>query len=97
MEAEGWYVDPYGRHEERWYSQGTPTALVRDAQVESHDAPPPDPPRSGSLTREQNEASDGATDLLRADDAENQEMPDAEDILIAAKGHLWPPLRRRAP
>ena len=29
MNAEGWYVDPYGLHGARWFSDGTPTALVR--------------------------------------------------------------------
>jgi hypothetical protein len=71
MDAEGWYHDPYGLHEERWYSDGTPTALVRDARVESKDPPPPDPPPTTTLVR-----SDAGTplnagdDLRRADDAE---------------------------
>ena len=43
MTEEGWYIDPYGRHEARWISEGTPTALVRDGGVESQD-PPPDQP-----------------------------------------------------
>ena len=30
MNEEGWYVDPFGRHEALWISDGTPTALVRD-------------------------------------------------------------------
>ena len=38
--AEGWHTDPYGRHEARWMSGGTPTELVRDRGVESYDAPP---------------------------------------------------------
>ena len=38
--AEGWYVDPFARHELRWFSDGTPTALVRDAGVDGHDEPP---------------------------------------------------------
>jgi len=38
--AEGWYRDPYHRHEQRWMSKGTPTALVRDAGVEAEDPPP---------------------------------------------------------
>lgn len=39
MKAEGWYRDPYGSHEARWFSEGTPTALVRDGTAESHDEP----------------------------------------------------------
>ena len=38
--AQGWYVDPYGWHQARWFSDGTPTALVRDDGRESTDPPP---------------------------------------------------------
>ena len=37
--AEGWYPDVSGRHEQRWYSMGTPTELVRDGAVEGKDPP----------------------------------------------------------
>ena len=40
MNAEGWYLDPFGLHEARWISDGSPTALVRDGTNESHDDPP---------------------------------------------------------
>lgn len=40
MNPEGWYCDPFGSHEHRWFSAGWPTNLVRDAGRESHDAPP---------------------------------------------------------
>jgi hypothetical protein len=43
-EPEGWCLDPYGRHELRWYSAGRPTALVRDGRLEGHDEPPGGPP-----------------------------------------------------
>jgi hypothetical protein len=39
-QAQGWYCDPYRRHEARWFSDGSPTALVRDHRVESKDPPP---------------------------------------------------------
>ncbi len=38
--AQNWRIDPYGLHEARWFSQGFPTALVRDGAVESQDPPP---------------------------------------------------------
>jgi len=38
--AQNWCPDPFGRHEARWFSNGTPTALVRDDGVESQDPPP---------------------------------------------------------
>ena len=34
---EGWYEDPSDRHEYRWFSQGTPTDLVRDGTITSRD------------------------------------------------------------
>jgi hypothetical protein len=40
-EVEGWYADPFGTHVARWFSDGTPTALVRDVGgVTSLDEPP---------------------------------------------------------
>ena len=41
---EGWYSDPYGRHEARWMSDGRPTKLVRDDGVEAYDDPPDEAP-----------------------------------------------------
>jgi hypothetical protein len=38
--AQNWCPDPFGRHEARWFSNGTPTALVRDHGVEAQDPPP---------------------------------------------------------
>jgi len=75
MEAEGWYHDPYGRHEERWYSNGRPTALVRDAKVEAKDPPPSEPPPTTTLVRsEHRPTAGGPDDLRRADDAERGEL-----------------------
>jgi hypothetical protein len=36
-ESEDWYTDPFGRHEARWMSHGTPTSLVRDGRTQSVD------------------------------------------------------------
>jgi hypothetical protein len=44
MKAQGWYHDPYGVHEERYYSAGEATKLVSDCGIESHDPPPAGPP-----------------------------------------------------
>jgi hypothetical protein len=41
---QGWYLDPYGRHELRWFSDGRATALVKDNGVTAQDAPPDEPP-----------------------------------------------------
>ena len=40
MQAQGWCPDPYGIHDDRWFSGGEPTSLVRDQGVESFDEPP---------------------------------------------------------
>ena len=42
--AEGWYRDPYGIHQDGWFSAGTPTSLVRDQGTEGRDDPPDYPP-----------------------------------------------------
>jgi hypothetical protein len=84
MSAEGWYVDPYGLHEARWISDGTPTSLVRDGELEAKD-PPPDTPFTGQLRElPENAPADGA-DLRRADSAEASSAGSAsgEDVFEA--------------
>lgn len=39
-QPQGWYRDPYAIHEDRYFSAGQPTKLVRDGGRESHDALP---------------------------------------------------------
>lgn len=70
---EGWYSDPWDRHEARWFSDGRPTPLVRDGHVESHDDPPADDPRHAPIEIEPEANFDG-TDLRRADEAESGEQ-----------------------
>jgi hypothetical protein len=82
MNAEGWYVDPFGHHEARWMSGGTPTSLVRDGGVESQD-PPPSMAFQGELERVQESTSHDGADLKRADDAEQEEF-DPNAIIQAA-------------
>ena len=43
MREQGWYVGPFEIQEARWFSDGTPTALVRDGTKGSYDPPPPCP------------------------------------------------------
>jgi hypothetical protein len=69
VNAEGWYVDPYGRHEARWFSDGTPTQLVRDGGAEARD-PPPNTPYTGELQPIFESASSGPDDMRRADETE---------------------------
>jgi hypothetical protein len=83
MHEEGWYKDPYGRHESRWISDGTPTALVRDAGVESQD-PPPDEPITVGMERVAEATDVGSSDLKRADDAEGRVF-DPQAMIDAAE------------
>jgi hypothetical protein len=43
MKPQGWYRDPFGVHENRWFSDGNPTKLVRDGAAVAYDEPPPGP------------------------------------------------------
>jgi hypothetical protein len=83
-EAEGWYEDPYGRHSHRWYSDGHPTALVRDVgeghMTEGRDEPT-SPELPGVTPVVAPEATDGS-DLHRAD--ESVGGPSAPDLKRAA-------------
>jgi hypothetical protein len=50
-DLQGWQTDPFGVHQERYFSQGLPTRLVRDGGTESFDEPPSNlstDPESGS-------------------------------------------------
>jgi hypothetical protein len=67
--AEGWYRDPYGIHQDRWFSAGTPTSLVRDGGTEGHDDPPGYPP-AGSPVEIPDADRFPEDDLRRADEAE---------------------------
>jgi hypothetical protein len=65
--VEGWYLDPFGAHVARWFSDGTPTALVRDAGgIEGHDDPP-SATFDGELQPVPGVAASDGDDLLRAD------------------------------
>lgn len=63
--SEGWYKDPYCIHQARWFSEGTPTSLVRDGSVESRDEPP-DRPFQGQLERPTGTPTRGAAELRSA-------------------------------
>lgn len=70
---EGWYTDPFARHDARWMSAGEPTKLVRDGTVTSYDEPPDEPPVQDPLPIESEATTQGA-DFRRADGAEQGDM-----------------------
>jgi hypothetical protein len=85
MNAEGWYQDPYRLHDARWFSDGTPTALVRDKGVESHE-PPPNTSFTGQPDPIAEDASTNGDDLRRADqEGADDEIFDPD----AAVGAAW--------
>jgi hypothetical protein len=67
VKAQGWYHDPYRVHEDRYFSDGHPTKLVRDSGVECYDPPPPGPPEV-ELVEVPDEPSGDPSDLHRADE-----------------------------
>jgi hypothetical protein len=71
LPAQGWYRDPYGVHQDRYFSAGTATKLVRDGDRESYDPPPDQPLPGGDLVPadEGAEETGNGSDLRRADGA----------------------------
>ena len=67
---EGWYTDPFGRHEARWLSVGEPTKLVRDGEVEGYDDPPNETRSVTPVRIEDGDEAANGGDLRRADEAE---------------------------
>jgi hypothetical protein len=67
VREQGGFHDPYGIHEDRWISDGTPTNLVRDGDAESYDPPPADRLPAEPLVRSDHGGVAGPDDLLRSD------------------------------
>jgi hypothetical protein len=76
---EGWYSDPFRVHEHRWFSDGTPTALVRDQGATSQD-PPPEMPYLEPPRLIETPSSVAKDDLRRS----NEEGPESVDPVGAA-------------
>jgi hypothetical protein len=74
MRAEGWYLDPFGAHDAPWFSDGAPTRLVRDGNVESNEVPPRAEFDERLVPVVDDEAEDGS-DLLRADSEDSSVAP----------------------
>ena len=78
----GWFRDPYARHEDRYFSEGRPTQLVRDGGLEAVDPPPdlpfpvPPVPALSPAGVSPDEAPPAAAGLRRADDAQRGSVYD---------------------
>jgi hypothetical protein len=68
MKAQGWYRDPYLVHEDRYFSDGQPTKLVRDGDAEAYDPPPAGPPKLELVGVPEKQGSFDNDELRRADD-----------------------------
>lgn len=68
----GWFQDPYHQHELRYFSEGSPTKLVRDAGLESFDLPPDTPMPEAPVPAPHTDQFSVSTDMRRADDAERE-------------------------
>jgi len=68
VKAQGWYRDPYRIHEDRYFSDGQPTKLVRDGGAEDYDPPPLGQPVAELVEASSTQPNDG-NDLRRADDS----------------------------
>jgi hypothetical protein len=76
--AEGWFVDHYGVHEQRWISQGRPSNLVRDeGNTEGKDPPPHRPAPEPFVPIPSDPGHVGWRDMVRADDADKQAIPNS--------------------
>ena len=65
--AEGWYIDPFGLHDARWLSAGTPTKLVRDGSCESYDPAPRVTSPLSLVPFEVTTSARNGEDMLRSD------------------------------
>jgi hypothetical protein len=73
-----WYKDPYGEHDDRWFSDGEPTSSVRDGGTESHDSAPDSLLPTKLVRCETADQVANGSDLRRADDAERDTASDSE-------------------
>ncbi len=79
-EQKGWYTDPWGLHDARWISQGVPSKLVRDGDLESYDEPPGSPPAHAWVPIEPPPGTVTAADTLRADAAAAEATPSLAEL-----------------
>jgi hypothetical protein len=77
-QLQGWSADPFQLHEQRYFSGGRPTKLVRDGKVESYEDPPSDEVPDDEDEAEgsgPSPAASGATQIVRAQAARSTLAP----------------------
>jgi hypothetical protein len=89
VQAEGWYRDPYLVHEDRWFSAGRPTKLVRDGSIEAYDPPPAGPAKTDLVEVPESQPADGS-DLRRADDPKAGAIYDPKGVVVGTFDSIGP-------
>lgn len=64
---EGWHTDPFGLHDARWISGGTPTKLVRDGLHEFYEPVPAISPTFPATPLAPHDLPEHGADLHRSD------------------------------
>jgi hypothetical protein len=78
VDAQGWYRDPYLAHEDRYFSAGQPTKLVRDGGIEDYDLPPDRPPKTEIVGPERDEIREQQPGASQAEDAAERERDERD-------------------
>ncbi len=78
MDAQGWYRDPYLVYEDRYFSAGQPTKLVRDGGIEDYDPPPDGPPKAELVGPERDEIREQQHGAWQAEDAAERDRAERE-------------------
>jgi hypothetical protein len=76
-DLQGWSADPFGRHEQRYFSAGQPTKLVRDGLAESYAEPPPASAEEGAPQAGQGPAACTSTSTAAGTGAGTGAVPPA--------------------
>jgi hypothetical protein len=79
VHAQGWYRDPYLVHEDRYFSAGQPTKLVRDGGIEDYDPPPDGPPKAELAGAERDAIREQQHSAWRAEDAAERERDERDE------------------
>jgi len=94
-DLQGWQADPFGRHEQRYFSLGQPTKLVRDGRVECYDPPPS--PVSAVVAEGVADAGPQGAQWLRAEADPSPATAPAPGWWLASDGNWYPPEPDAAP
>ena len=84
---DGWYRDPFGVHEMRYYADGAPTGHVADGGVVTYDLPPPPPAASQQADQGRSDPSPPVTDAEQPTSSGQQPEEQAEPHVANVAPH----------